>query len=75
MIFSFFLWNRIVASGIPGMASADTFGRQGHALDRAVLHDGVLGIAGTTGVKTAAFGSMWGDSFLVEPDKAQKERF
>jgi hypothetical protein len=57
------------------MASADTFGRQGHALDRAVLHDGVLGIAGTTGVKTAAFGSMWGDSFLVEPDKAQKERF
>jgi len=69
--FLWFLWNGVVAATAPGVAAQDAPHRKVEALERTVLHDGLLGILRASGGETARRGRIGGDVLLIEQDGQQ----
>lgn len=65
--------HRIVSTGIPGMATAQTLCTKQAALEKTMLFNGFLGIAGTGRVETAMAGHQRADSVAIHLDHSECE--
>ena len=60
-----FSWYGVDPAFIEGVATEDSSGRERQSLQRAMSFNCLTGIAGATGVKTAALAQMWTNDSLI----------